>query len=348
MKLAVSLPPDRAKSAAFVQACFALAQGHTQNRDPLDYLPKGDHPAKGIVQRAIAEPGNSTDAGFAAEVVGGALRAFLIDLQQYSGAARLIAQAVPATLTGFDEAHYPVRTGGRKIPTWVAELDAIPVVSGSFADVVIGPARKMSHIIVWSREVARRPDAGAIFAQMLREDVGAGIDGAFFAATAATDSAPAGLLYDLTSQTPSGRSGDAGVRSDLGALAETVAAGGSGACTFIMAPERLARLRIEAPEVAQTADIVPSAAVPAGRIIAVDGPSLLVAVDPAPDIYASEHACIHMSDDPGPIVPEGGPASDPIRSLWQTGSVAMRVMHDIDFKTRRSGAVAFTDGASWW
>jgi len=72
------------------------------------------------------------------------------------------------------------------------------MVEGGFANVTIGPAKKMSHIIVWSDEVAKRSDARNIFERMLREDVAAGIDSAFFATTAGSTASHVGLLYGLS------------------------------------------------------------------------------------------------------------------------------------------------------
>jgi hypothetical protein len=127
-----------------------------------------------------------------------------------------------------------------------------------------------------------------------------------------------------------------------------VGAGGSGSITWVAAPERAWRLRILAPELARDMDIATSPVVPADRVIAVDGPALFVATDPAPDIVKSEEAVLHMSDVPLEIVSDTGPTTaDPVRSLWQTASVAARVIHEIDFVKRRSTAVAYLDGASW-
>ena len=207
----------------------------------------------------------------------------------------------------------------------------------------------MAHIIAWSRELGKRSDTVAIFERMLREDVAAGIDAAFFATTAGSASAHEGLLYGVSPITASIAAGKAGAEEeDLAALASAVATGGSGAVTYIAAPARLARLRIIAPELAARIDMVPSAALPADRVIAADGAGLLVAVDEAPDIVEGGDGVIHVSDTPLEIVSDTGPTTaDPVRSLWQTATVALRVMHDLAFAKRRSTAVASVDGADW-
>lgn len=332
----------------FVRACFAMAMARVNHDDAERFLRKDEDVALRVLQRANASPGSTTTSGFGAEVARDAFKNFLTDLAPYSGAARLIAQAVPAAVRPVNESKYPVRTTGPTVPAWVGELAGIPVRMATFGLVSIGPAKKMAHILAWSKELGKRSDAESIFSQMLREDVAAGIDAAFFAATAGTSTAPAGLLYGVTPITPSGAGGKTALTEDLTALAAAVATGGSGNVTFIMAPEWLARLRILAPNLAASADLAASAAVPAGRVIAADAAALLVAIDSAPDILKSEEGVLHMSDAPLEIVSDTGPTTaDPIRSLWQTATEAMRVIHEIDFTKRRATAVAYLDGANW-
>jgi hypothetical protein len=333
----------------FARACFAQAMARVHHADAEQFLTKDEGVALRIVQRANVSPGSTTTSGWGAELQRDAFRNFLIELSPYSGAARLIALAIQAATKPVDETNYPVRANGPTVPAWVGELDAIPVHSDTFSLVSIGPAKKMGHIISWSRELGKRSDAERIFDRMLREDVSAGLDSAFFATSAGSSTAPAGLLNGVSAISPTGNSGEDGIRSDLGQLAESVATGGSGNVTFVMAPEKLARLRIQAPTVAANTDIAPSAAVPTDRVIAVDPLSLLVAVDEAPEIMKAEEATLHMSNIPLEIVSDTGPTTaDPVRSLWQTASAALRVIHELDFVKRRTGAVAFSDGVAWW
>jgi hypothetical protein len=289
--------------------------------------------------------GTTTGSGFAAELAQNAFRAFLTDLTAYSAASRIMQQAVPAQLGAADTATYPVRNGARKILPWVGESDAIPVDPMAFTQVVVGPRRKVASLLAWSHEVDRRTDAAAIFALMLREDFGASLDTAMFSDTAASSSAHAGLLDGVTPLTSSTASGRVAIEEDLGELGAAVATGGNGNVVYVMAPERLARLRVLAPELASALDIAPSAAIAATHVIAVEPQALLVAVDSEPDVSASKEAALHMSNTPLPIV--DGATADPVRSLWQTASIALRCTADLAWEKRRSNAVAFIDSA-WW
>lgn len=339
--------PVSTRPNAFVRACYAIAQSRVNNAEPESFVRKDDVATRQVLERADATIGKTTTAGWGAELLQDAFPGFLRDLAPYSVAARLIAQAVPARVGAYDEYKYPVRSTGPTAPGWVGEGDAIPVRSNTFALVTIGPARKMAHIFSWSRELGKRSDAETIFAQMLREDVAAGLDAAFLATSAGSTSAPAGLLYGLTAGTGYGGGDREAIEADLISLSDAVSAAGSGNVTFIMAPARLGRLRIKAPELLAAIDVAPSAAVPASRIVAADAASLLVAVDAEPEIYKTEAGTLHMSDSPAEIVAANGTVADPVRELWQTATAAVRVIHEIDFKTRRTGAVAYLDGATW-
>ena len=65
------------------------------------------------------------------------------------------------------------------------------------------------------RELLGRRDADAIFDRMLREDVAAGLDGAFLSTSAGSSSAVAGLLYGVTSLSPAPAGGKAAIVADL-------------------------------------------------------------------------------------------------------------------------------------
>ncbi|WP_420564154.1 phage major capsid protein [Thalassobaculum sp.] len=360
MSLKPGIVPNRTTPPAdhFVATCRAAAAARLDGRgaDPEDRLTSDDLVGRFLLNRehvktdgrAAVDPGSSSAAGWAAEVARQAWADYLVSLAPYNASARLIAQAVAARASGEYSIHHPVRTSGPEAPAWVAENNAIPVAAPTFEDVEVGPARKLAHMVVWSYELQRRSDAAAIFDTMLREDVSAGLDAAFLSTTAASSSAHAGLLNGLTPVTGFAGGDLTAIETDLVALIDATAAGGSGELMFIANAKQIGRLRIKAPRLAAGLDLVVSASVPDGRVIAADGRSLVVSIDPAPLIDASTHAALHMSNTPTAIVSSSGPTTAaPVRSLWQTASVAARVIHEIAFAKRRTNAVAFVEGATW-
>jgi hypothetical protein len=93
--------------------------------------------------------------------------------------------------------------------------------------------------------------------------------------------------------------------------------------------------------------VLATSAVPDDRVAAVALDGFAVSVDPLPDIVVSQEAILHMSDDPGEIVTGAGAVADPVRSLFQTASLSIRLLIDMDWTPRDERAVALVDGIAW-
>lgn len=352
MKAAISLPhPTVPARRYFLRAAFADARATAQpGTQPSAYLRADDDISPRLLMRAAVDPASTTTTGWAAELQQNAFRDFLENLEPYSAASRLIARGIPAKLAAATQALYPVRVGQPSQAPWVAENDPIPVRSGSFGQVQIGPRRKVASIIVLSRESLRRADGLAIMELMLSEDIGTTLDLAYFATTAGSAAAHAGLLYNVTPLTASTGSFKTAIEEDLIELARAVATGGSGEVIYFMRPELAEMMKILAPELRRSLDIATSAAIPSGRVIAADPRAILHAVDEMPDIEASKNAIVHMEDEnPLPISSPGGPpvVADPVISTFQMDAIALRIIADLAFQKRRANAVAYIDGIEW-
>ena len=96
-------------------------------------------------------------------------------------------------------------------------------------------------------------------------------------------------------------------------------------------------------------NIIESTNVTAGRLIALRNSDFATALGDAPEFDVSEQATIHMEDTtPLEIVSGTGPTTaDPVRSLWQTATIGIRMLMDVSWKMRRSGMVQWIDGTSW-
>ena len=217
----------------------------------------------------------------------------------------------------------------------------------TFGVVTLGPRKRLASIIPWSLELGRRSDAAVIFETMVREDFVAGLDGALLSTAAVSASVHPGLLNGVAALAGMAGADQLAVETDLAALAEAVATDGSGEVLFVVGPDRLARLRIIAPVLASSIDIVASASVPTDRIVAVE-PGAIVTVFSDLDLFMGPNELVHMSDVPLEIVSGTGPTTaDPVRSMWQSASTALRCIVELCWAKRRAGAVAFLDGASW-
>jgi hypothetical protein len=117
---------------------------------------------------------------------------------------------------------------------------------------------------------------------------------------------------------------------------------------FIANPGRAALISILFPDLEST--VLPSAAVPEDRLIAVDPKSLIFLADAEPEITSSQESAFHMEDTtPAQIGVAGSPnvVAAPTQSLYQTDAIATRLIGDVAFGARRTGAVAYMDGLEW-
>ncbi|MGF7163140.1 hypothetical protein FHS85_004798 [Rhodoligotrophos appendicifer] len=339
---APSVHVERAVSARVLAAAGVYAGGFE------DFLKKrypNDQLSAAVFDRANVLPAFTTSQTV---IVQSAFKSFLTSLVPLSAAAELIRRGVQVDIGRDASAAYPARSGAPTAAPWVGEGEPIPVVTRAVTSVTVGPARKIALISVITRELARRADGEAVVTQLLREDVAAGLDAGYFSTAAGSASAHAGLLNGVSPLTATSGGDYIAMQADLAALAAAVAANGSGQVVFIVSPTNAAILPIKVPDIASGITVLPSSAVSDTRVIAVDPISILHFTDPEPEIDISKHATVHMSNVPLEIVSDTGPTiADPVRSTFQTDALAIRLLADIAFSKRRSGAVAYMDDVDW-
>jgi hypothetical protein len=206
---------------------------------------------------------------------------------------------------------YPQRTASLVGLPFVGEGDCIPASTSTFELLTVGPSKTLASIIPWSKELSKRADAESVFRTLLAEDLAQNLDAAILSTNAGSASVPAGLLAGVAALGAFPGGDRTAIETDLASLGAAVSDGGSGGVVYITTPKLLSRLRILAPEIAGSIDVVPSAALPAGRLIAVDARAILIELG-APEFLSGDHALIHLSTVPLPI--SDGGVADPVRS----------------------------------
>ena len=100
--------------------------------------------------------------------------------------------------------------------------------------------------------------------------------------------------------------------------------------------------------------VVSSITVPAGMLIMVDASEFASVTGDTPEFDVSDVATIHEEDTaPLPIVggtvqpPILASVAAPVRSLWQTASIGIRMMLDMNWSMRRTGMVTWMTGVTW-
>jgi hypothetical protein len=264
-----------------------------------------------------------------------------------SAAAKLIDMALSVQLDGRYSVTIPYRTGGPGTVPFVEEMEPIAVHGSTLTSATLGPVRKMAVITAFSRELAKRAAAEDIFRHVLLEDAAASLDTALYDAGAASDSRPAGLLNGVSATTATAGGDAEAMTADFKALATALAvAGGSGVVVIIANPKEAAMIALTMPQFPWP--VWPSASVPAGRVIAVDPTAFAVGFSDRVEIDTSADGTLHMSDAPLEIVSGTGPTTaDPVRSLWQTDSIAQRLIAWVSWTMRAAGRVQYIEAVSW-
>ena len=91
--------------------------------------------------------------------------------------------------------------------------------------------------------------------------------------------------------------------------------------------------------------------VPSDIVMLVDAADFASATGDVPAFDVSDVATLHMEDTaPLPLVTGAqgsGVVASPMRSLWQTASVGVRMIQDLSWGMRRAGMVSVITGVAW-
>jgi len=264
-----------------------------------------------------------------------------------SAASQLIAGGLTLSLDGQASITIPHRTGAPVVSPFVAEDAPIPIGRATTALTTLGPSKKAGLIVAFSRELAKRTAAEAVFRQILTEDAAASLDAAIFATTAATTAAPAGLLFGVTPGVGYPGGDHFAITQDIKALmAPYHAAGGGGDITFVTTPALAASLALHHPQF--TWPVLVSTQIPTGRLIMLQQSAFVAGFGSMVEIDRHEAATLHFDDTtPLELVSAAGTVADPTRSLWQTDAIALRLTYEMAFAMRGAGRLQYLNGASW-
>lgn len=343
---------------AFVTHLVAKADGISIDRALEQRYPGYD--AVAAIVKADQTIGTTSVSGWASELVQTGYFGFLQALIGHSVFPELANRGLSLTFDRYGSISLPRRTAGTAGGGFVAEGSPIRVGKITTAAATLTP-KKMGVIVAYSEELARRstPAMEGIVRQAIIEDTVGTLDPILLDATASSTSRPAGLLNGVSAAASGFAGGDyQAVREDFRALlAPFYAANGADGIVVLMNPAQgLNMSMMEGPmgdpnwleRIRSRVTIVESTNVTAARLIAVRA-SDFAAAGGNPQFDVSNQATIHMEDTtPLEIVSGTGPTTaDPVRSLWQTASVGVRMLLDVSWTMRRTGMVQWIDGTSW-
>jgi HK97 family phage major capsid protein/HK97 family phage prohead protease len=343
----------------FIRAAHVALRAYVTGKDPIAVLEEryGDHEDTQIVTRATMTGATTTVAGWASELVETATDAFLESMRPIAVFPRL---AAAGTQLSFGPNRGAIRIPSRAATpsitgSFVGEGAAIPVRKIGLTSITLTP-HKMGVISVFTREIARysNPQIEGLLRQEIQFDTALTIDSLLLDAVAGSASTrPAGLINGVVGLTASTVGGYAAILADIQALAAPFDAANAGRKLVLMMNPREARLVAMAPGPDGTFgwatgfmgefNVIVSTTVTAGKLVMVDAADF-VSVNGSPEFDVSEQTVLHMEDTtPGLDISTATPS----QSMFQTASIALRMLLDITWAMRRTGMVTFMTGADW-
>lgn len=320
------------------------------------------------VSKAATAPATTTTTGWAAELVQTATIDFLETLLPDSVYPKLRDLGGRFTFGRNGVIALPARSSTPTVAgSFVAQGSPIPVRQAAFTSTTLTP-KKMAVITTFTREIAEHstPAIEGVLRSAIQEDTAVAIDTVLLDAVAASTIRPAGLKNGVTGLTATAGGGFAAFVGDIKQLAAALISTSNGnlrAPVFIMSPVQALSISllqnnggdfpfatITSGGTLQGYPVIQSATVPAGTVFMVDAADFFTATGDEPRFDVSDQATLHMEDTtPLAIGTAGTPTvvAAPVRSMFQTDTLALRMILDMNWAMRRTGTIAWVSSVTW-
>jgi HK97 family phage prohead protease/HK97 family phage major capsid protein len=321
-----------------------------------------------LVLRAATAPAITTVVGWAAELAQQTYAAPMELLMPNSILNRLAPKGMSMTFGRAGKINIPTRSRTPTISgSFVGEGAPIPVRIGAFTSQTLVP-KKLAVITTFTREMGihSTPAIEGVLRQAIQDDTTVAVDTVLIDANPATGVRPPGLLNGVTVTTATAGGGFAALVGDISKLSGALTSSTYGnvrAPVWLMNPiDMNAAKFIVAPNTGEFVfrdelnrgqlngwPVIDSATVPAKTVIAVDAADFVTTTGETL-FDTSDQATLHEEDtSPQPLAAVGTPAvvAAPQRSLWQTDSIGLRMIMDLNWLMRRTGMVAWTQNVTW-
>jgi HK97 family phage prohead protease/HK97 family phage major capsid protein len=358
-----------------VRAGVAQYLAHVERKN-VDQVRKAiygdDEPTRAMLEysmKAATAPAMTTVAGWAQELVQTLYASIMETLHPKTVFPRLSAYGLTMSFGRAGKISIPTRSLTPSIAgSFVGEGLPIPVRQGQFTSQILTP-KKMAVITTWTREIDEHsvPAIEALLRDAIQEDTGVSLDTILLDTGAATTVRPAGILNGVSGLTPTAGGGFAALVGDIKQISGALLTATKGHVrnpVWLMNPQQVMSAGLTAaPGVGafpfqdqinagnlQGWPIIDSGTVPLGRVIALDAADFVSVGGEAPRFELSDQATLHLEDTtPLDIGTPGAPATvaAPVKSMWQTDSIALRLILPINWTVRRAGVVAYVDGVTW-
>jgi HK97 family phage prohead protease/HK97 family phage major capsid protein len=320
-----------------------------------------------LILRAASAPAMTTVTGWAAELVQPTYTDLMPLLMPKAILTRLAAKGLALSFGQFGKIIIPTRSRTPTIAgSFVGEGLAIPVRQGAFTTQTLTP-KKLAVISTWTHEMAEHsiPAIEGLIREAIQQDTSVAVDTVLIDANPATAVRPAGILNGVAATTATAGGGLAALIGDIKALTSALVVSTYGnirSPVFLMNPGDV--LSASLASAVNTGifpfrdevrggtlngiPIIDSATVPSKTMILIDAADFVVAGGEAPRMEMSDQATLHMEDtNPQDLVASPSTVAAPQRSLFQTDSLALRMVLPLNWVIRRAGTVAWTSSVTW-
>ena len=368
--------PSIPKGDYVLRGLVCKLKAHFTKQSPYDVMKQeygDDEPTRAVlnvITRAATVPADTVTSGWASQLVETSITEFFAALMPNSVYPALSSRGGKFTFGRAGIVSMPTRAATPTIAgSFVAQGGAIPVRQGAFTAITFTP-KKMAVISVFTRDIAEHstPAIEGLIRQAIIEDTAVAIDSVLLDATAATTTRPAGLKAGVSATTATAGGGIAALIGDIRGLTGALITGTNGnmrSPVWIMNPGDILAASLlpatagggEFPFKAELTGgtlqgypVISSSNVTADTMLLVDAADFVSVTGDTPRFDVSDQATIHMEDTtPLAISTVGSPATvaAPVRSLWQTDCIGVRMLLDINWGLRRTGVVAWTQTMTW-
>jgi HK97 family phage prohead protease len=323
-----------------------------------------------LTVKAATAPAMTTVAGWAAELVQQINADLMPSLLPSSVYPALSAMGLKLSFGRNGKINVPTRAATPTVAgSFVGEGAPIPVRQAAFTSTSMVP-KKMAVITTWTREMDEHsvPAIEGLLRNAIQEDTQIAIDTILLDANPATNIRPAGLRNGVVGLTPTAGGGFNALVGDLKALSGAILTATNGnvrSMVFIMNPQQALGIGFIQPPVPGglfpfASDInnnrlmgypvIKSGTVPLGTVLCLDAADYVSITGDTPRFEISDQATLHMEDtSPQHIGTAGTPGvvAAPAVSMFQTDSLALRLILPMNWTMRRIGVVSFVAGVTW-
>jgi HK97 family phage major capsid protein len=358
----------RAGTLAYFSKGWGRTIEDTRNKIAERYPEYKDDAAKLIAElvlRSATAPAMTTVTGWAQELVQQTYAALMPLLMPKAILTRIATRGLALSFGTSGKIVIPTRSRTPSLAgSFVGEGLAIPVRQGAFTSQTLTP-KKMAVITTWTREMDEHsiPAIEGLLREAIQQDTTVAVDTVLIDANPATVIRPAGLLNGVAATGATAGGGIAALVGDISGLINAISTATYGNVrNLVWLANQTDMLRASLLNVnglfpfrdeikagsLNGIPIVDSATVAAKTLILVDAADFVVVGGDAPRMEMSDQATLHMEDtNPQELVASPSTVAAPQRSLFQTDSLALRMVLPLNWVQRRAGTVAWTQNVTW-